>query len=150
VTATLPTAACPDCVQPTVTTGLGRPWCPACDWNLDTAAPAVFGWGWLDRRLHRVSVRLTAAQFTALAGGPLTPGTMTVARLTTVAAAVVLLAGVLAIAVLGVWLLVFDFFSLSTVLGALLLGVAFLLRPRLGRLSALTDDGARLDPAQAR
>lgn len=149
MTATLPLATCPDCAEPTVTTGLGRPWCPACDWNLDRTAPAMFGWRWLDRRLHRVSVRLTAAQFTPLADGPLAPGTMTAARLTTLAAAVLLLVGVLAIAVLGVWLVVFDFFSLSTVLGALLLGMAFLLRPRLGRLAGLTDDGVRLDPAQA-
>lgn len=149
MTATVPLATCPDCAEPTVTTGLGRPWCPACDWNLGQAGPATFGWRWIDRRLHRVTVRMNAAQFAALADGPLTPGTMTAARLTTVAAAVVLLAGVLAIAVLGVWLVVFDFFSVSTVLGLLLLGVAFVLRPRLGRLSALTDDRARLEPARA-
>jgi hypothetical protein len=28
------------------------------------------GWKWLDRRLHRVAFRLTAAQFDALADGP--------------------------------------------------------------------------------
>jgi heat shock protein HtpX len=105
----------------------------------------VFGWRWLDRRLHRVAQRLTDAQFAALAEGPLTPGTMTMARVTTLAAAVVLLAGVLAVAVLGVWLLCYDFFSLSTVLGVVLIGVAFLLRPRLGRLSDVTGQGIRVD-----
>ena len=149
MTTTLPTAACPDCAQPTVTTGLGRPWCPSCDWNLDATVPVFFGWGWLDRRLHRVAVRLNATQFAALADGPLTPGTTTAARLTTMAAAVLLLAGVLAVAVLGVWLVVVDFFSVSTVLGVVLLGVAYFLRPRLGRLSALVEDRARLEPAQA-
>ncbi len=109
----------------------------------------MFGWRWLDRRLHRVAHRLTAAQFTALVDGPLIRPSMTPARFTTLTAAVVLLAGVLAIAGLGVWLVSAFFFSLATVFGVVLLGVAFLLRPRLGRLAAPTEDAVRLDPAAA-
>lgn len=109
----------------------------------------MVGWHWLDRRLHRVAGRLTDKQFAALAEGSLSPGTMSAARVTTLAAAVVLLAGVLGIAGLGLWLLFFDFFSFSTVLGVVLLGVAFLLRPRLGRLSALTGRGIPVDPDEA-
>jgi heat shock protein HtpX len=73
---------------------------------------------------------------------------MTAARLTTLAAAIVLLAGVFAIAVLGLWLILVDFFSFATVLGALLIGVAVVLRPRLGRLSDLTGQGVIVRPDQ--
>ena len=104
---------------------------------------------WVDRRLHQVAGRLTDAQFAALAEAPLSPRTMTAARLTTLAAAVVLFVGVLAIAVLGLWLFFVDFFSLSTVLGAALIGVAVVVRPRLGRLSDLTGQGIVVDPGQA-
>jgi Zn-dependent protease with chaperone function len=109
----------------------------------------LFGWRWVDHRLHRVARRLTDAQFAALAESPLSLRTMTAARMTTLAAAGALLAGVLAIAVLGLRLLLFQFFSLSTVLGAVLIGVAFLLRPRLGRLSDLTGQGFPVDPDKA-
>jgi heat shock protein HtpX len=142
-------STCPRCAKATVTTGLGQPWCPSCDWNLDQATPVVFGVRWVDRRLHRVAVRLTEAQFAALANGSLSPRTMTAARLTVLAAAVVLLVGVLAIAVLGLWLLFVDFFNVSTVLGALLIGVAIVLRPRLGRLSDLSGRGVIVDRGQA-
>ncbi|GAA2614868.1 M48 family metalloprotease [Paractinoplanes durhamensis] len=54
-----PSVACPRCAKSTVTTGLREPWCPSCDWNLDQATPALFGIGWIDRRLHRVAGRLT-------------------------------------------------------------------------------------------
>jgi heat shock protein HtpX len=132
-----------------VTTGLRQPWCPSCDWNLDQSTPVLFGWRWLDRRLHRVATRLTETQFAALADARLSPRTATAARTITTAAALLLLAGIVALAVLGVWLLVVDFFSLFTVLGAVLLGVAFLLRPRLGRLSDLTDQRVSVDPERA-
>jgi heat shock protein HtpX len=145
----VPSSGCPRCAETTVSIGLRQPWCPSCDWNLDQATPALFGLRWIDRRLHRVAGRLTDAQFAALAEAPLSPRTMTAARLTTLAAAVVLLTGVLAIAVLGIWLLFFDFFSLSTVLGAVLIGVALVLRPRLGRLSDLAGQGILVDPGHA-
>lgn len=142
---TVPTVACPRCAQPTVTTGLPKPWCPSCDWNIDQTVPAVLGWRFLDRRLYRVASRLTEAQFAALGEGPLSPRRMTAARFTTLAASVVLLAVVLGIAVLGLWLFFVDFFSLATILGAALLGVAFILRPRLGRLSKLPEQGRLVD-----
>jgi heat shock protein HtpX len=145
----VPSSGCPRCAESTVTIGLRQPWCPSCDWNLDQATPALFGLRWIDRRLHRVAGRLTEAQFAALAEAPLSPRTMTAARLTTLAAAVVLLVGVLAIAGLGLWLLFFDFFSLSTVLGAVLIGVALVLRPRLGRLTDLAGQGILVDPGNA-
>ncbi|MBL7258701.1 M48 family metallopeptidase [Paractinoplanes lichenicola] len=124
---------CPQCAAPTVALGHPQRWCPACDWNLDTVTNAVFGWRWLDRRLHRVAFRLTAAQFEALGAGR---SAGRVARGVTLAAAAILLAGVLALAVLGTWLILVDFFSVLTVLGLVVLAVAVLLRPRFGRLDA--------------
>lgn len=111
--------------------------------------PVVFGVRWVDRWLHRVAGRLTEGQFLALAAGPLVPRRMTAARLATLAAAVVLLLGVVAIAVLGIYLVLVDFFSLATVLGAVLIGVAVVLRPRLGRLSGLSGQGVIVDRSRA-
>ena len=145
----MPSSACPECAESTVTTGLREPWCPSCAWNADQTTPVLFGWRWVDRRLHRVAGRLTDAQFAALADGPLSPRAMTASRAVTLTAAVVLLAGVIAVAALGLWLIFLDFFSLSTVLGLVLVGVAFLLRPRLGRVSDLAGQGVVLEPAQA-
>ncbi|XVV09085.1 M48 family metalloprotease [Actinoplanes sp. CA-131856] len=102
--------------------------------DVDAEAPVVFGWKWLDRPLHRVAVRLTAGQFERLAEGPLVRGGTSLARVATIAASIVLLAAVLAVAALGVWLVLYDFFSVSTVLGLVLLAVAVVLRPRLPRL----------------
>ncbi|MEV4347045.1 M48 family metalloprotease [Actinoplanes sp. NPDC049596] len=135
--------ACPNCAQPTTSIGTAEPWCPACEWNLEI--PASVGWGWLDRRLYAVATRLTTGQFKALAEGPLTPRRTTTARVATLAAAVVLLAGVLAIFGLGVWLVLYDFFNVSTVLGLVLIAIAVALRPRLPRLP---DDVIVLDPAR--
>ncbi|GAA4966216.1 hypothetical protein GCM10025331_68400 [Actinoplanes utahensis] len=109
----------------------------------------MIGWRWLDRRLHRVAGRLTEAQFAALAERSLKPGRTSAARMTTLAAAFVLLIGVLTVAALGLWLLVTDFFTAYTVLGAVLIGVAFVLRPRLGSLADLTGQGIVIDPGQA-
>ncbi|GGN90758.1 hypothetical protein GCM10010112_76470 [Actinoplanes lobatus] len=148
-TPAIPSSACPRCTEATVTIGLRQPWCPACDWNLDQETPVLFGWRWVDRRLHRVASRLTEAQFAGIADGPLSPRTMTVARATTLTAAVVLLLGVFALGALGLWMLFADFFGLLTVLGVVLLGVAYLLRPRLGRLSALAGQGVIVEPGQA-
>jgi Zn-dependent protease with chaperone function len=144
-----PSAVCPRCAASTVAIGLRKPWCPGCDWNLDQEPPVVFGLAAVDRRLYRVARRLTEGQFEGLVNRPLAPRTMTAARLTTLTAAVVLLAGVLATAVLGVWLVLVDFFSFSTVFGALLIGVAVVLRPRLGRLATLAQRGVFVTPEQA-
>lgn len=144
---------CPRCSAATVTKWSAVPWCPSCEWNLarfdPDASSRAFGWQWLDRLLHRVAYRLTERQFAALADGPLTRRSMTVARAATLLFSALLLAGVLAIAALGVWLVCYDFFGLFTVLGVVLLGVAWVLRPRLGRLSWYTESAEVLDRATA-
>jgi heat shock protein HtpX len=111
--------------------------------------PATTGWKWVDRRLHAVAVRLTDRQFEALAGGPLVRRQVTVARLVTVGAAALLVAGVLAIAALGVWLAVAGAGLVTNLLGVLLIGVALVLRPRLGRLGALLGDTLAVDRTAA-
>jgi Zn-dependent protease with chaperone function len=93
--------------------------------------------------------RLTEGQFAALVDGPLTRRSMTGARAATLGAAVLLLAGVLALAVVGVWLLLSGRGVLAAGLGLLLLGVAFVLRPRLGRLATHLEDARELDRASA-
>jgi heat shock protein HtpX len=144
---------CPRCSAATATEWAGEPWCPSCEWNLarfdPEASRRAFGWGWLDRLLHRVAYRLTERQFAALADGPLTRRSMTVARAATLAFSVVLLAGVLAIAATGVWLVFHDFFGLFTVLGVVLIGVAWVLRPRVGRLGWYTESAEVLDRGAA-
>nr|WP_296069598.1 M48 family metallopeptidase [uncultured Actinoplanes sp.] len=67
----------------------------------------------------------------------------------TLAAAGLLLLGVLAIAGTGVWLVVSDWFSLRTVVGVALLGLAFALRPRLNRMKNLLEYHRQIEPATA-
>ncbi|MEU4693402.1 M48 family metallopeptidase [Actinoplanes sp. NPDC023714] len=116
-------------------------WCPSCEWNLDRFDPehgGHLGWRWVDRRLYRAAYWLTARRFTELSGRTVSGTSASAARFVTIGASALLLAGVLALAVAGVWLLVWDFFNLVNLLGALLLALAVVLRPRLGRLSELT------------
>jgi heat shock protein HtpX len=141
--------ACPRCAEPLTALGFPYRWCPACEWNLDRVVPAVVGWKWADRRLHRLAYRLTARQFTALAEGPLDRRSTSAARLVTMAVAVVLIAAVLAVAGLGLWLLLFQPRVLVKGLGVLLLGLAFVLRPRLGRLAEVSRDTHPIERATA-
>lgn len=103
----------------------------------------------MDRRLHVTAGRLTEAQFAALAGGPLVRRGFTAARAVTLGAAVVLLAAVAALAGLGGWLAIAGPGFVAGLVGLLLLGVAIVLRPRLGRLGALTDDALPVDRGSA-
>ncbi|BCJ44473.1 hypothetical protein GCM10010168_12870 [Actinoplanes ianthinogenes] len=49
----------------------------------------------------------------------------------------------------GIWLATYDFFAPVNLIGALLVLIAVVLRPRLGRLSRLTADAQELDRATA-
>ncbi|SCG61909.1 M48 family metallopeptidase [Micromonospora inositola] len=133
------TGACPRCAATTVSLWDATPWCAGCEWNLDAYDPerraSEFGWAWVDRWTYRLAYRMTTRQFDRLVGRPLDdPGPAT-ARLVTAIASMLLLGGALALAVTGVWLIVaFSFPNPSVVLGVALLGLAYALRPRFGRL----------------
>jgi heat shock protein HtpX len=144
---------CPRCAVPQTTARGAAPWCPACEWDLDRFEPdrarAEFGRRWLDRRLHRVAYRLTTAQFAALRRAPLTGRSVTAARVVTLTAAVLLILGVLGLGVFGAWLVVTHDTAVTVLFGLVVLGLAYALRPRLGRLRDLPDDVEMLDRASA-
>ncbi|AEV81864.1 Zn-dependent protease [Actinoplanes sp. SE50] len=142
-------AGCPKCGTETISRRSAEPWCPACEWNLDCFDPGQrspeMGWRWLDRRLFRAAYRLTESQYAELREAPALARAATSARIATIALAVPLLAVVAALLVIGVGLLVHDFFEPLNLIGALLILIAVVLRPRLGRLSGLIRDGWQLD-----
>ncbi|MEU8237770.1 M48 family metalloprotease [Actinoplanes missouriensis] len=143
---------CPECATPTISERSAEPWCPSCEWNLDRFDPEHgrhLGWARVDRRLYRAAYWLTARQFAELAGGPAAGASKSAARLVTIAASALLLAGEVALVVLGVWLLLKDFFSPVNILGVLVLAVAVVLRPRLGRLRDLTAEATEVDRGTA-
>ena len=94
----------------------------------------MFGWVWLDRRAHRLGYRMTRQQFDRLVGRPMGATETGAATVLIAAASVLLLAGVAALTVIGVWLTVRSFPSLTILPGVTLLGFAYVLRPRFGRL----------------
>ncbi|MDG4805466.1 M48 family metallopeptidase [Micromonospora sp. WMMD1120] len=130
---------CPECQATTETVRDAVPWCPRCEWNLDTYDPArrarEFGWNWVDRWTHRVASRMTRQQFTHLAGRPLGGKGSNRVRLLTTVVSLLLLAMVLALAIAGGWLIVaFPFPNLAILPGVAMIGLAVALRPRFGRL----------------
>ncbi|GLW31461.1 hypothetical protein Areg01_44010 [Actinoplanes regularis] len=145
--------SCPKCAAVTISKRSAVPWCPACEWNLDLFDPESrgpeLGWRWVDRRLFRTAYWLTQRQFAELKGKPLADRAPSAARIATVAVSALLLAAVGALLVTGIWLLTYDFFNLVNLIGALLVVIAVFLRPRLGRLSRLTDQATQLDRATA-
>jgi Zn-dependent protease with chaperone function len=145
--------SCPKCAAATISKRSAEPWCPACEWNLDLFEPErrrpELGWRWVDRRLFRTAYWLSDRQFVELKGTPLSGRAPSAARIATVAVSVLLLAAVAALLVTGIWLLTYHFFTPVNLIGALLVLIAVVLRPRLGRLSRLTEDNAELDRATA-
>ncbi len=144
--------SCPKCSAATISKRAAEPWCPACEWNLDhfeKERRPEFGWRWVDRRLFRTAYWLTERQYAELRDAPTPARAAMAARIATVAVSVVLLALVAALFLTGLWLLTYDFFSPVNLIGALLVLIAVVLRPRLGRLSRLTRDAEQLDRSKA-
>lgn len=136
--------ACPQCGTATVAPRDTLPWCPACEWNLDTydaeRIGPLLGWRWLDRRVHDIGYRMTRRQFDRLRGRPLGSNGAGAAAIVTAAASVLLFLGVVALAVTGLWLLVaFSFPGPSLLLAVPLFALAVGLRPRFGRLDPDAD-----------
>jgi heat shock protein HtpX len=128
---------CPRCQTPLVTEHERVPWCPACEWNLDTyerdRRQPELGWDWIDRATYRVAYRLTRRQFTALSGRPVGRTGASLPRIVLLSIAVVLLAALVGCAYFGIVLVAYHFPSPTIVPGALLVLVAVELRPRFGR-----------------
>ncbi|MGW3606221.1 M48 family metalloprotease [Micromonospora sp. NPDC005161] len=133
------TGACPGCGAKTESVRDAVPWCPRCEWNLDTYDPVrrerEFGWTWVDRWTYRMAFRTTSRQFTQLAGRPLGANGSNSARTLTAVASLALVAAVLTLAVTGAWLIVaFPFPNLAILPGVAMVGLAVALRPRFDRL----------------
>jgi heat shock protein HtpX len=105
------------------------------------------GWRRLDRAAWRWAYKATMAEFRTLEGAPSVPAGRTRASSVAVnAAAVLILLFVAAVLVLGVWLCTVDFPGPALIPGAVLILLAFVMRPRFGRLpkyaTPLTRDAA--------
>ena len=137
------TDACPTCAVPLAVEEDQPPWCPRCEWNLDTLAP-IEGATWFYRSIRTRDHRAGFRSDQLLAGGaPARPGVYALL----VAFSIVLVAVPATALLAGVWLLVAG----PAVLGLLLLLVAYAVRPRLGRvkraLKGLYRVGADRAPA---
>ncbi|GIF77151.1 hypothetical protein Asi02nite_66690 [Asanoa siamensis] len=104
-------------------------WCPRCEWNLDTLAPierSTWFWRQIRTRDHRAGFR---ADKLLAAGAPVRTRVLVLL----VAISVVLVAVPATALVAAVWLL----FAGPVALGLPLLLVAYLVRPRLGRVKKI-------------
>ncbi|MEU7901766.1 M48 family metalloprotease [Actinoplanes sp. NPDC049118] len=127
------------------------PWCGACEWNLDDFAPAEnVGWVWrrIDRWDSRAGFRVDRRIVEAYLRDPEAPVPQAGFRLLVLISAVLMLLLFAAVAA-GVRLIVHGGGLPLVLLGALLLGAAWLLRPRLGRLKQLVRESHVVSAAQA-
>nr|WP_042192236.1 M48 family metallopeptidase [Kibdelosporangium sp. MJ126-NF4]CTQ95282.1 peptidase M48, Ste24p [Kibdelosporangium sp. MJ126-NF4] len=140
---------CPQCDTRLAQRLTQPPWCGACEWNLSTYEPDADIPGGRRRLVafsHRMGYRLDAALFAASVGKQAARPGWNRGRVLLVAVSAVLLALVLACAGYGVRLVIDDFPSFGILPGALLLLVAWGLRPRLGRYR---DEWGTIDAAKA-
>jgi heat shock protein HtpX len=131
---------CPTCRGPLTSVGDAVPWCGSCEWNLD-AFPDGRSDTWFWRRVRRAERRAGFRSDRRLAGSaePLPIGGRLYALL--LALSMLLLLADIALAAAGVALIVTDPWLWPIVGGLILIGIAFLLRPRLGRLKPLLARG---------
>lgn len=132
---------CPECAGDLIVVEGAAPWCGRCEWNLD-AFPPVDG-GWAVRAVARLDRRAGFRAGRALAA----LGESEISRRATggfvvlVAVSVLLTAGLLATAGIGVWLIATGRLLPPILLGIALIGLAVMLRPRLGSLKRAVDGG---------
>ncbi|AGL18280.1 M48 family metallopeptidase [Actinoplanes sp. N902-109] len=143
------TTSCPQCQDTLVSVGDADPWCGACEWNLDSF-PHARG-GWFARRMVRLDRRAGFRADRKLAGRDeeAVGRRLTVRHLALVAVSAVLVLIVLALAVTGGWLVVTGGILPPIVLGLLMIALAWVLRPRLGRRSRVAEGGWEVDPGSA-
>ncbi|WP_117212954.1 M48 family metalloprotease [Allorhizocola rhizosphaerae] len=136
------TDLCPRCHSRLVTEGDATPWCGRCLWNLDWYQEEP-GDGWLARRIgrldHTAGYDLSIKLYESLRGKRIERPTVGAATLWLALVSGLLLAAIAGLAALGVWLIVAGAFLMKPV-GVLLLLLAWLLRPRLGRLKPYLDE----------
>ncbi|GAA1416614.1 hypothetical protein GCM10009639_70830 [Kitasatospora putterlickiae] len=136
--------SCPTCSGPVDPDPRFTAWCPACEWNLVPAEEAARECAKSAKELarERAAAERTERLFEEVAAGR----TDTTRRdwLAASALAVPVHAVTVAVAAAAVWLLVTGNTPLRC-LGALLLAVAFLLRPRLGRAPSGTGALSRTE-----
>ncbi|MEU8611264.1 M48 family metalloprotease [Actinoplanes sp. NPDC048791] len=133
--------ACPECAGDLTVFEDAAPWCGRCEWNLDAFAPVDGGWAAravarLDRRAGFRAGRALVALGESAVSRRATAGFVVL-----VAVSVLLTAGLLVTAGIGVWLIATGRLLPPILLGGVLIGLAVLLRPRLGRLGHAVDGG---------
>lgn len=136
------TGRCPECAGTLVTEGAATPWCGECEWNLGTFDPpghSRTGWTWLDRMSHRIAFRGNRRQFDMFVTRPPRVRGWSPARVALLVASAVLLAATITLAWLGVQLLTAYLSPVTILPGLLLVCLAVLLRPRIGRLGDDND-----------
>jgi heat shock protein HtpX len=131
---------CPDCREPLTKLGEAAPWCGACEWNLNTFADRPSDsrfWRRVRGAERRAGFR--AHRQLAASTEPLPIGGRAYTVLLTISA--VLLLADLVLAAAGIGLMVAHPWFWPIVGGLVLIGLALLLRPRLGRLKPLLAHG---------
>jgi heat shock protein HtpX len=134
---------CPRCQSALASERGAAPWCPACEWGLDTYEPhrrgREFAWPWQRRLMFRVAYRMNLRQFTALAGQPVARSRFNWPQVALIGIAVSMLAIVLGLLALGVEIIlaVYPDFRMSA--GVVLIAVGLFLMPRFGRLDPYAD-----------
>lgn len=112
-----------------------------------TPQTGPLGWRRLDRAAWRWAHRATMAEFRSLEGAPSVPtGRTRLSSVAVTAAAVLILLFVAAVLAVGLWLCTVDFPGPALIPGVILILLAFVMRPRFGRLpkyaTVLTRDEA--------
>lgn len=127
--------SCPECGAAVRTDTTFVTWCRACDWNVDPDPGPEQGEG---DRLHRARRALAQRYGEKLLAEVTAGGTLRARRdassLFAYALALVVHGVTAALALGGIWCLVAGWGGFGTVLGALLLLIAWTLRPRVARL----------------
>ncbi|MFD5322683.1 M48 family metallopeptidase [Streptomyces sp. NPDC127092] len=151
------TEACPACGEPVPVDPRFVTWCAACDWNVDPADgdpgpdPEPARVERLRRAMaHRYGEQLFAGLVQEPASGSGAPPRPGAAGVLATALALAVHALTLVVAFLGLWFLIAGWGEgAQPVIGVLLLALAFLLRPRFGRLDRRRAELPLLERADA-
>jgi heat shock protein HtpX len=145
MTASVPTA-CPRCTQRLARPRVGDPWCAGCEWNLNAYPRHRFappGGRWFDRLDFRLAYRRDTASFQARQGSTDVRAQWTGVRILLIVVSCLLVLTCLACFAVGGWLVGSFGVGLGSLLAMPLIGLAILLRPRVGRMPS---SGCRLPP----